>query len=402
MLRYNLKFAVRNLMGFRQYSIINILGLSVGMTCVILIYLWVQNELSYDRFHQNADSIYRIVQSQYYTEGEAFNVDVTQLGMAPFVKENISGVLRSTRYTGYAPEFLIQYNDKKFIEKVNMVDSSFLNIFSFPLIKGDKNTALGNPYSIILTEETAEKFFGNADPIGKTLKINNQYLFTVTGIISKPPRNSHIAFNMLIPATFYKELGQNLDDFGNNFLYTYVQLTDGANIEDVGTKLTSLLCKNDENNKKQCTRYYLQPLSRIHLYPIWGGGPVKTMKVFSLIALLILLIACVNFINLSTALASNRLKEIGIRKANGAKTGQIMLMLSRDFTKWGLISFIIACPIAWFVMNKWLQNFAYKTNLDWWIFALAGLIAFVIALLTICWQSWRAASRNPVEALRYE
>ena len=153
MLKYHLKFAFRNLTRFKVYSIINILGLAVGMACTILIYLWVQDELSFDNFHKNSENIYRVVQTQYYTAGEPLEVDVTQLGMAQYCKENIPGIESSTRYTRWSLDFLIQYKEKSYIEKVHMVDSTFLKIFSFKLIKGNINKVLSEPYSIVLTDE---------------------------------------------------------------------------------------------------------------------------------------------------------------------------------------------------------------------------------------------------------
>ncbi len=325
MFKYNLKFTLRNLLRFRVYAIINILGLSVGMACVILIYLWVQDELSFDRFHKDTEDIYRIVQTQYYTGDEKLEVDVTQLGMAKYVKENIPGVVHSARYTRWTLDFLIQYNNKSFLEKIHMVDPEFLQIFSFPLIKGDRKNVLNEPRSIVLTGEMSEKIFGKENPIGKIVTINNLYAFTVTGIITKPPKNSHLWFNFLIPITFFKELGRDLDDMGNNFLFTYVRMNKGVDIENAGKKLTDLLCETQDEHEGKCTRYYFQPLKRIHLYPVWGGGPIKTVKIFGLIAFLILVIACINFINLSTALATGRFREIGLKKVVGANRRRLII-----------------------------------------------------------------------------
>jgi putative ABC transport system permease protein len=346
MFKYNLKFTIRNLLRFKVYSIINILGLSVGMACVILIYLWVQDELSYDRFHTNTENIYRVVQTQYYTGDEKLEVDVTQLGMAKYAKENIPGIVHSARYTRWTLDFLIQYDDRSFIEKIHMVDPEFLEIFSFPLIKGDKKDVLKEPHSIVLTPEMSEKIFGKEDPIGKIVTINKQYAFTVTGITKKPPKNSDIWFNFLIPITFFKELGRDLDDMGNNFLFTYVQMNKGADIEEAGAKLTNLLCEKQEDHDQKCTRYYFQPLKRIHLHPVWGGGPIKNVKIFSLIAFLILVIACINFINLSTALATARFKEIGLKKVVGGNRRKLIVQYYIEVFLLVLISLFLAFTIT--------------------------------------------------------
>ncbi|MFC2136791.1 ABC transporter permease [Bacteroidota bacterium] len=380
MFKYNLKLIFRNLIRFKLYSGINILGLSAGIACVILIYLWVQDELSFDSFHKNYESVYRVVQTQYYTGGDKFEVDVTQLGMAPYVKEKIPGIIHSTRFTGWGTDYLIRYEDKKFIENIHMADPDFLEIFSFPLIKGDKETALKGPFSIVMTEEMAQKIFGPDDPINKTLLLNNKYDFIVTGIISKPPKNSHIQFDYLIPAIFYKELGRDLDDFGTNFLYTYVQLNENVDIENIGNIITDYLCKDEEDENGKCTNYYLQALKRIHLYPVWGGGPMKTIRIFSLIAILILIIACINFVNLSIALASRRFKETGLKKMVGAQ--KMKLIMQYYFEVFVLV--LIALFVALIFVESLLPAFNELTGkeIDLQLFRnrelLVGLIGTII------------------------
>jgi putative ABC transport system permease protein len=346
MFKYNLRSSLRNLLRFRGYYLINILGLSVGMACVLLIYLWVQDEMSYDRFHTGANDIYRVVQTQYYTGDEKGEADVTQLGMAKYVKENIPGVIRSARYTRWTLDFLIQYNDQNFLEKVHLIDPEFLEIFSFPLIEGDIKSVLTDPHSMVLTTKMAEKIFGKEDPIGKIVTLNKQYAFTVTGIIKTPPKNSHLWFNILLPITFFKELGNDLNDMDRNFLFTYVKMNQGVDINDAGNKLTDLLCTNQDDHDQKCTRYYFQPLKRIHLYPVHGGGPIKSVRLFSLIAFLILVIACINFVNLSTALATGRFKEIGLKKVIGAYRRKLIMHYYLEVFFLIFISLFIALTIA--------------------------------------------------------
>ncbi len=346
MFKYNLRSTFRNILRFKGYYLINILGLSVGMACVLLIYLWVQDEVSYDRFHADADNIYRVVQTQYYTGDEKGEADVTQLGMAKYVKENIPGVIHSARYTRWTLDFLIQYNDQSFLEKVHMIDPEFLEIFSFPLIKGDRNNVLTDPHSMVLTRKMAEKIFGKEDPIGKIVTLSKQYSFTVTGIIESPPKNSHLWFNILLPVTFFKELGSDLNDMERNFIFTYVKMNQGVDINDAGKNLTDLLCANQDDHDQKCTRYYFQPLKRIHLYPVHGGGPIKSVRLFSLIAFLILVIACINFINLSTALATGRFKEIGLKKVIGAHRRILILQYYVEVFFLILISLFIALTLA--------------------------------------------------------
>lgn len=346
MFKQNLKSTLRNLLRFKGYYLINIFGLSIGMACVLLIYLWVRDELSFDRFHTGAEDIYRVVQTQYYTGEEKLEVDVTQLGMAKKVKENIPGVVHSARYTRWTLDFLIQYNDRNYIEKVHLIDPEFLEIFSFPMIEGDRKSVLNDPHSMILTAEMAEKIFGKDDPIGKIVTVNKQYAFTVTGIIKSPPKNSHLWFSILLPVTFFAELGKNLDDMGNNFLFTYVKMNKGVDINEAGNKLTSLICQNRDDKDSKCTRYYFQPLKRIHLYPVYGGGPIKNVRIFSLIAFLILVIACINFVNLSTALATGRFKEMGLKKVVGAFRRKLIIHYYTEVFFLVLVSLFVAFIIA--------------------------------------------------------
>ncbi len=205
MFKNYIKTAIRNILGQKTYSLINIAGLSLGMACSILIMLWVHDELNYDRFHKNADSIYRVVEDQYYSDG-TYHVTVTPFPVGPAFKEELPEVIDATRLC-WNVGFLMRYGDKAFFETgIRPVDPSFLDMFTFPFVRGDAATAFDNTRSIVITEELAQKYFGNDDPIGKIFSANNKYDFVVTGVMTDVPPNSSLEFDMLIPFEFTKEL----------------------------------------------------------------------------------------------------------------------------------------------------------------------------------------------------
>jgi putative ABC transport system permease protein len=317
MLKNYLKIALRNIKRYKGYSFINITGLAIGMTCTILILLWVQDELSYDRFHKNGDYLYRVIQDIQFTDHRT-HWAITQGPLGPSLKEDFPEIADFTRirYRG----FRFKYDDKVFDEGVCMADNSILEMFTFPLVQGDAKTALIDPNNIVLSEKMAEKYFGGENPIGKTLKADDRYDFHVTGVFKKIPTNSHLQFDFLIPFIFGRELGYTVDTWNNSGFSTYVMLAKTASVENVIGKISDYLKRKptlEENSKLM-----LQPLKRVHLYSHYdfdfAHGDIKYVMIFSIVALFILLIACFNFMNLATARAGNRAKEIGMRKVAGA------------------------------------------------------------------------------------
>ena len=344
MFKNYLKITWRNIVRQRANSFINIVGLATGMTACILILMWVQHELSFDKFHENADDIYRVVENQYYAGGEIFPVAVTPSALAPALKEQFPEIIKTTRFSFRGS--IIKYGDKIFDELGGFADPDFLKIFTFPFIKGDPETALSDPHAIVLTEEIAEKYFGNDDPIGKTLRINNRDDFKVSGVIKNIPVNSHLEFDFLAPFVYLEELGRSMDDWGSNSYYTYVLLRKGTPYQQVNDKIIDLIKKNSEGS---VTEIYLQPLTKIHLNSagkytadIRGHGDIQYVKTFSMIAIFVLLIACINFMNLATARSEKRAKEVGLRKVVGAQRNQLILQFLSESIFMVLLAFVIA------------------------------------------------------------
>ena len=377
MLKNYLKIALRNIKRHKGYSFINIVGLAIGMACCILILLWVQDELSYDRFHENADDIYRVIQDINFAD-HSTTWTITQGPLGPSLKEDFPEIINATRITDRG--FRLTYDDKGYDEEVGMADGSLFEMFTFPLVKGDPATALSDPFCIVLTEEMAAKYFGDEDPIGKTIKANNQWDFQVTGVMKNVPHNSHLQFDFLIPFIFGRELNYTVDRWGNSQFRTYVQLPKGALAQDVISKISGYLFEKPTIEKD--ARLNLQPLTRIHLYSNYefdsAHGDITYVTLFSLIAFFILLIACINFMNLATARSGNRAKEVGMRKVAGAHKIDIIRQFYGESILLASIALLLAVVLVWLLLPVFNNLAAKELSLD-----IPGNLSILLGLLCI-------------------
>lgn len=347
MIRNYMKIALRKILRQKIFSFINIAGLAIGMAICILLLLWIQDELSYDKFHENAETICRVnMDDQRY----GVTWPVVSIPVGPALEQEYPEIIASTRVSDFVG--LIAYEDKKFDELGVYVDPSFFDIFSFPFISGDTKTALSSPDSIILTQGLAEKYFGKSDPLGQLLNINQEHDLRITGVIRNIPRNSHIQFKFLVPFEIFRQKDRDPTNWSRFQLYTYVQLQESVRSEEVGEKISGLLQKHDV---RQGPKLSLEPLTKIYLYAADGGGDIRYIYVFSIIASFILVIACINFMNLTTARSSTRAKEIGMRKVTGAHRMELIRQFMGESVFIALIAAIFAVVLVIIILPAFNQ-----------------------------------------------
>lgn len=343
---------IRSLLKYKRYSLINILGLAIGLACFILIAIWVQDELSYDRFHKNADHIYIVFRNDNHQLSGA----TTGL-LAPTLKADLPEVVNATSFSPLPETFkpFLKYGDKGFSENIGMADSEFFQMFSFLFLKGQPDQAFNDPNSIVLTKRMCQKYFGDEEPIGKNLELTflgQKKLLKVTGVLDDIPQNSSIHRDFFIPIDFLKTYGVNWYTWKNQSPETYILTKGKINVEELEKKITA--CKQGYY-KEENVSYTLLPMKKIHLYTTHVGffsstGDIKYVYIFSAIAIIILLMACMNYINLSNALSLKRAKEIGIKKVAGAGRQRLVIQY---FGETLLLTFI-ALGVAMLLVSLFL------------------------------------------------
>lgn len=325
MLKNYLKIALRNLLKHRGYSLINVLGLAIGMASCILILLYVQDELSYDRFHQQADRILR-VEYTVSAAGKSRDIFVTPSVIAPLFKHEFPEVEKAVRfynYTSFGPA-IVRSGEQVFYESgFFFVDSTVFDIFDFALLTGNPATALTRPQTVVISESAAQKYFAGANPIGQRLMVNNATEYEITGILRDLPHNSHLQFDFLASYTSLRADWARIESWDSANLYTYLLVHEGASKEALLQKIPPLIERErgeELRNAGVRLGFSLRPLTNVHLH--WQGD-ATLLYAFSTIALLILLIACINYMNLATARSAHRNREVGLRKVLGAHRAQL-------------------------------------------------------------------------------
>ncbi|SIT94365.1 ABC transporter permease [Pontibacter indicus] len=331
MLKNYLKMAYRNLMRHKGFSLINISGLALGMTCSILILLWVKDELSFDRFHTHVDQLYRVLNVQHYPGADDLTTDSGPGQLGPAMQRELPEVQQAVRIS-WEQENLFSHGEKAIKGNGVYADSTFFQVFSFPLLQGDAAQVLQQPKTVVISDSLALKLFGTREAVGKLVKLNNTESYTVSGVMQSVPKNSSLQFEYVIPFADYAAMHDWIKEWGNYSLRTYVQLQPGVDVAAFNEKIKPFLTKGDKGSRD--TDLFVQPMKDIRLYSDFRKGKTESglimyVRLFSVVAVFLLLIACINFMNLATARSAKRAKEVGVRKAIGASksslVGQFMI-----------------------------------------------------------------------------
>jgi len=405
------KIAFRRLRLQRTYSLINIGGMALGLACTLMIFIWVRDELGFDRFHTKADRIYRVILST-SDDGLPTNANGS-FGLGPALKKDFPEVLETVRIKKMEqnPKRYVGYQDRKFYEpRFFFAEPSLFTVFDFPLVRGDVASALRDPNSIVLTEDMATKYFGDDDPVGKVLEADpyndgKLMLFRVTGVAKNVPRQSHFHFDLLASYSSLREDTTRLS--GMNQHYTYVLLKDRSSAASLAPRLLDFLKRNWQEDPWYTIIF--QPLREIHLRSglrseIEPMGNRLYVYIFSAIALAVLLIACINFMNLATARSTKRAKEVGIRKAVGAPRSQLVRQFLGESLSTSVIStagafLLIALALPWF--NRLTGKDLTSSSLaDPSLLLAAAVVALAVGIVSGCYPAFFLSAFEPVQALK--
>jgi len=404
MLKNYFKIAFRNLLRNKGFSTINILGLAIGMASAILILLWIQNEVSHDKFHEKKNRLY-IANNRDKFDGELWAWAQTSKPLAPALKQDYPDVEDAVRTT--SAEFLFTIGDKHLNVQGAVADSGFLNMFSFPLIEGNIKALNGN-YNIVLTQKLAKKLFGNEDAMGKVIRLDSVDNFTVTGILKDLPNNTLFSFEYLLPWAYMAKIGADDKHWGNNSVKTYILLKPGVSQASFDAKIKNITIDHTKDGERSTTQVFTQLVSDSWLYSkpengVYVTGRIERVKLFGIIAAFILLIACINFMNLSTARSEKRAKEVGIRKVVGAQKGSLISQFIGESILLAFLAGIISVLIVTLSLpafNKLVgkELFIVFSNPLYWLF----FIVFILftGLLAGSYPAFYLASYQPVKVLK--
>lgn len=411
MIRNYLMLAVKHLRKQKTFSVINILGLTVGITCCFMIFLFILNEMSYDNFHKNGKDIYRIMRTG-SINGESREIPYVSPAYATALANDYPDAIQQA--VRIMPDNdLISYNNISFNEKnIYLTDSNFFQFFNFHLVKGNAATVLKDPNSIVLTTTTAKKYFGNDDPVGKVLQFNKEQQLKVTGVCDDVPVNSHLQFDMVIPLGALRPIVPPdwYTQFPSNNMFTYVQLNPSVDPAQLQKRFPAFM-------DKYLGEYYatsgfkmgltIKPLDKIYFasdgFDNVKHGNKKMVYVFMSIAILILIIACINFINLATARATDRSKEVGLRKVLGAMRGQLVGQFILESVLYATIACLLSIGLLQVLMSAYNNLLGYKLALQWvdpWIYVFIIGVIIVVGLLAGSYPALMLSSFSPIDSLK--
>lgn len=410
MLRNYFNVALRNLLRNKSASLIKIISLSVGMVCFSIISLFVYQELRYDRFHKNPEQVYRVVKDFVNDDGSTIPDATTPPAFAPALQRELPEIAFTTRlFPNWGRKYLMRYSDiRSYEEGVMRIDSSFFNVFTFPFVKGDQESAIANPNFIILTESAASRFFGSEDPIGKAIKIDigrDGSDYFVSGVVKDVPENSHFRFDFLISVRSFN-YAQLDTDWGFYNFYTYVRLKPGTNPDNFQSKVQQVFKKHQPENDNIC---YAQPLTDIHLksnlkWELSANGDYSYIRILATIAIFVILLAAINYINLVTAQSARRAKEVGIRKVSGAVKNSLIKQFLFESIIMAIVATIISVAVVESILPMMNDLFgstlsffdAGNTTVLWVVLAVGLATGFFAGL----YPAFYLSSFQPVKVLK--
>ncbi len=398
MFKNYIKIALRNILKQKIYSFINITGLAVGMAVCIIILMWVNTEITYDRFNENLDDIYLVTNYTMFGEHREFGTgNVPAIG--PALKAEYPEIINSTRLNNSHSEYLLTYNEKPFKERIKFADPSIFEMFSFPFVQGNHETALYDPHTILISEDIAEKHFKGQDIVGETILFDNQYHFTVGGIFQNIPENSSLQFDIVVPVEFLNELWNKdaTKTWYNLSFITYIQLAEGTDFEQVKEKIENRI---KDSRPESNTEVSLYPFSKLHLFLY---GYLGMVILFSYIAVIILVIACINFMNLTTARSARRAREVGLRKVVGGNRKQIMMQFFSESIILSLFALFVAMVLVELflpVFNNILQKSIIFDFSNKFILLGIPIITIITGIISGIYPAIILSSHKPTTVLK--
>jgi putative ABC transport system permease protein len=403
MFKNYLKTAFRNLWKNKTYSLLNIMGLSVGITCAALIFLWVEDEMNYNQQHLKKKDLYEVLENQTY-DAKTYTFSSTPGLLAQAMKEEIPGIRNTTRLS-WGESRLFNLGDKAIYERGQYADPSFFDIFTLPFVKGQARTAFSQLNNLIVSEKMANKFFGTVDVIGKTIKINNQEEGMISGVFQDIPENSTLKFEWLAPYEVYLKKNDWLNKWGNNGTMTFAELEASADLQTVNKKLNGFIKSKDTS---AIAKPFLLPMNDWRLRNNFEegkqtGGRIIYVNLFTIIAWIILLIACINFMNLATARSEQRAREVGVRKVLGAGKKMLVAQFIGEALLMSFLAVILAIGIIYLVLPGY--NTLVEKHLSLGInkpshSAALLLITIICGLVAGSYPSLYLSSFNPTSVLK--
>jgi len=399
-----LKIAWRGLFRNTGFSAINISGLAIGIASAIVLLLWISNELSFDQFHKDKDRIYQVF-LRAKVEGRIETANATPMVMAPVLKLNYPQQVEEVNRMNWVGAFILSAGDKHLQTYGYLTDSSFFKFFSFPLLKGDPATALREPHSLVVTEKMAKKLFGDTDPMGQSVRIDSNVNFTVTAVMKDLPSNTRFRFEYLVPWSYMKEVGWEEKNWGNSNIFTYVLLKPGVSETAADKSFQNIIQSHAPDIKNEV---FLHPMRKWRLYSEFRdgkivGGNINFVRMLGIIAGFILLIACINYMNLSTARSIRKAREVGIRKVIGAGRGSLVARFLGESiliaALSGFLALLIVQPaLSWF--NKLIdEDLQIPYSNPWFWLSGVGFILFT-GLLAGSYPAFYLSAYRPINVLK--